>query len=319
MEELNKTESIKHKIYEIRGVRVMLDSDLAMIYGYSVKRLNEQVKRNSEKFPADFMFTLTKEEFSLVRSQIATSPNNKLFSGQEGGRRYSPYVFTEQGVYMLATVLKGDLATQQSILIMRTFKEMRHFIKDWQNVFQTTEYNKLIHQVMTLTCDVDIIKEQNQIFRQFLLDFNEGSVLNQKVIFSNRIIEASIIIQEIIGYAKKSITVIDPYVSAGTFERLLDLDEKVSLNIFTKLSTLHLSKKEWENFIGIHPLSYLFELGNSIHDRYLFIDIETDESTGYLVGGSIKDLGYKLTTIVKIEDITEIYEKVKSNREIFLK
>lgn len=120
--ELNTVDNIINSIYIIRGQQVMLDSDLAKIYGYEVKRLNEQVKRNIKRFPEDFMFQLTREEIDFVKSQFATSRITSLFEGQEGGRRKLPYVFTEQGIYMLATVLKGELAEQQSIFIMRAFR-----------------------------------------------------------------------------------------------------------------------------------------------------------------------------------------------------
>ncbi|MCR5320818.1 MAG: ORF6N domain-containing protein, partial [Lachnospiraceae bacterium] len=114
---------IGNLIYTIRDKQVMLDYDLATLYGYEVKRLNEQVKRNIVRFPDDFMFQLTREEVEVAKSQIATSQNLNFYSGQEGGRRKPPYAFTEQGIYMLATVLKGEVAEQQSIFIMRAFRE----------------------------------------------------------------------------------------------------------------------------------------------------------------------------------------------------
>ncbi len=106
--EVMTVENIQHKVYIIRGQQVMLDSDLAEIYGYELKVMNQQVKRNIERFPEDFMFQLLREEIELVKSQFVTSPTDTLFVGQDGGRRKLPYVFTEQGIYMLATVLKGD-------------------------------------------------------------------------------------------------------------------------------------------------------------------------------------------------------------------
>ena len=124
--ELITTDDISSKVYIIRGQQVMLDKDLAEIYGYEVKKLNQQVKRNIERFSEDFMFRLSNSEIDSVRSQIVTSRKKDFFAGQEGGRRYLPYAFTEQGIYMLATVLRGELAEQQSIFIMRTFREMRH-------------------------------------------------------------------------------------------------------------------------------------------------------------------------------------------------
>lgn len=137
--ELVTIENIQNSVYVIRGQQVMLDYDLAEIYGYEVKRLNEQVKRNIARFPDDFMFQLTRDEIDFVKSQFATSRKNNMYEGQEGGRRKAPYAFTEQGIYMLATVLRGELAEQQSIFIMRAFREMRHYIKQNQQFVSQSE------------------------------------------------------------------------------------------------------------------------------------------------------------------------------------
>ena len=141
--ELITTDDIRSKVYIIRGQQVLLDKDLAEIYGYEVKKLNQQVKRNIERFPEDFMFRLSNSEIDSVRSQIVTSRKKDFFAGQEGGRRYLPYAFTEQGIYMLATVLRGKLAEQQSIFIMRTFREMRHYIRQNQQFVTRNEMNLL--------------------------------------------------------------------------------------------------------------------------------------------------------------------------------
>ena len=114
----------------------MLDSDLAAIYGYEVRSFNQQVRRNINRFPSDFMFELTKEEVNLVKSQNVISRPENFFSGQEGGRRKAPLAFSEQGIYMLASVLRGELADQQSIFIMRAFKSMRQLLNDNALVFQ---------------------------------------------------------------------------------------------------------------------------------------------------------------------------------------
>ena len=137
--ELMTVDNICNRVYVIRGQQVMLDYDLAEIYGYEVKRMNEQVKRNITRFPEDFMFQLTKDEIDFVKSQIATSRNQNMYTGQDGGRRKAPYAFTEQGIYMLATVLRGKLAEQQSIFIMRAFREMRHYIKQNQQFVTQSE------------------------------------------------------------------------------------------------------------------------------------------------------------------------------------
>ena len=152
--ELMAIENIQNSVYVIRGQQVMLDYDLAEIYGYEVKRLNEQVKRNIARFPDDFMFQLTRDEIDFVKSQIATSQKNNMYEGQEGGRRKAPYAFTEQGIYMLATVLRGELAEQQSIFIMRAFREMRHYIKQNQQFVSQSEMRLVTAKVSEISVQV---------------------------------------------------------------------------------------------------------------------------------------------------------------------
>ena len=148
-------ESIRNCVYTIRGQQVMLDYDLASIYGYEVKRLNEQVKRNINRFPEDFMFQLTMDEVDLVKSHFATSSQENLTSQNAtsswGGKRKLPYAFTEQGIYMLATVLRGELAEQQSIFIMRAFKEMRHYIRQNQQFVTQSEMSMVTAKVSELS------------------------------------------------------------------------------------------------------------------------------------------------------------------------
>ena len=144
-EEIN-AEYLKEFIYSIRGVRVMLDADLAKIYGYSTKDFNRQVKNNIEKFEQDFMFQLTDEECEILRCKNSTS--------SWGGRRYNPYAFTEQGIYMLMTVLKGDLATKQSKALIRIFKQMKDYIVDNQPLLGQREYLQLSLQTTQNTQDL---------------------------------------------------------------------------------------------------------------------------------------------------------------------
>lgn len=148
MNELVVQSEVGSRIYTIRGLQVMLDRDLAMLYEVEAKRLNEQVKRNKERFPSDFMFQLSEEEYSILKSQFVTLKNesnlgsqNATSSSKHGGRRYLPYVFTEQGVYMLATVLKSGVATEVSISIMRTFTKLREF---------SLHYNALAKKIIEL-------------------------------------------------------------------------------------------------------------------------------------------------------------------------
>lgn len=141
--ELITTDDIRGKVYIIRGQQVMLDKDLAEIYGYEVKRLNEHVKRNISRFPEDFMFQLNREEIpeGFSKSQFATL--NEKSNRQGSNIKKMPFAFTEQGIYMLATVLRGELAEQQSIFIMRTFREMRHYIKQNQQFVTRSEMELL--------------------------------------------------------------------------------------------------------------------------------------------------------------------------------
>lgn len=157
--ELITVEAIRNRVYVIRGQQVMLDRDLAQIYGYEVKRLNEQVKRNINRFPEDFMFQLSKEEIpnDFSKSQMSTLNEN----GDKRGTNIKklPYAFTEQGVYMLATVLRGELAEQQSIFIMRAFREMRHYIKQNQQFVTQSEMNLVTAKVSEISVQVAGIKD----------------------------------------------------------------------------------------------------------------------------------------------------------------
>ena len=150
-------EDIHNRVYVIRGQQVMLDTDLAQIYGYEVKRLNQQVKRNSARFPQDFMFQLEKHEVETLRSQNVTANINNM-------SRALPFVFTEQGIYMLATVLRGELAEQQSIFIMRAFREMRHCGASSKDAgkklcaINRFENSKIIHPVID-----ELLKKEDKI------------------------------------------------------------------------------------------------------------------------------------------------------------
>lgn len=192
---------LKNKIYVIRGLQVMLDYDLAELYGYEVRSLNQQVKRNLSRFPDDFMFQLTKDEIEFVKSQNVISPDSTFFSGQEGGRRKAPYAFTEQGIYMLATVLKGELAERQSIFIMRAFREMRHFISNNALLFEKVSHIELKQLEYQKSTD----ERFDKVF-QYIEDHEEAE---QKVFFDGQIYDAFRLLTSIIQKAKKEIILID--------------------------------------------------------------------------------------------------------------
>ena len=153
--ELMTVDNICNRVYAIRGQQVMLDYDLAEIYGYEVKRLNEQVKRNITRFPEDFMFQLTKSELDNLRSNFSTANINTK-------SRALPRAFTEQGIYMLATVLKGELAEQQSIFIMRAFREMRHCIKQNQQFITESEMKLVTAKVSELSVQMASINDRQK-------------------------------------------------------------------------------------------------------------------------------------------------------------
>lgn len=155
--EIITVEGIRSLVYTIRGQQIMLDSDLAEIYGYEVKNLNRQVKRNIDRFPEDFMFQLTEEEVNNLRCQNVTANISSK-------SRTNPYAFTEQGIYMLATVLKGELATQQSVFIMRAFKKMRHYIIQNQQFVTHSEMNLVTARVSEIAVQTaGLIDRQKQI------------------------------------------------------------------------------------------------------------------------------------------------------------
>lgn len=217
--ELKIVESIKAHVYMLRGEQVMLDSDLADIYGYELKAMNQQVKRNIERFPEDFMFQLTREEVDLVKSQIVTSREiqddnlkSQFVTSSWGGKRKMPYAFTEQGIYMLATVLKGELATKQSIFIMRAFKEMRHFIAN--NALMFEKINSI--ELKQLEYQKDADEKFGRIF-EYMANHEED---NQKIFYDGQIFDAFSFLADIIGHAKQEIVLIDGYIDVVTLNIL---------------------------------------------------------------------------------------------------
>ena len=222
-------DNICNRVYVIRGQQVMLDYDLAEIYGYEVKNLNQQVKRNIVRFPEDFMFQLTREELESVKSQIVISRENNLFEGKGGGRRTLPYAFTEQGIYMLATVLRGQLAEQQSIFIMRAFREMRHYIKQNQQFVTQSEMRLVTAKVSEMSVQIASVSDKQKKTEKNIQDIqknidtiNENFIsekdLKNFVIYKGQKFEADAAYIDIYQKAKKSIYVVDNYVNTKTLQ-----------------------------------------------------------------------------------------------------
>ena len=279
----SETENIKDLIYTIRGKQVMLDSDVAMLYHYPTKRINEAVRRNIERFPENFCFKLTEIEAENLRSQIATS---SLEKENYGGRRYLPYVFTEQGIAMLSGLLKNDIAIQVSINIMNAFVEMRRFIATNGQVFErltTVEYKMLEHD-----------KKFDEVFDE--LQKKQESVFKQSIFFDGQIYDAYSLIIDIIKKAKQKILIIDNYIDDSILKMLSKKSQKVEVVILTSQNS-NLNRLDINKFNKQYP-TLKVATTNKFHDRFIVID----NKELYHVGASLKDLGKKCFAISKIED-----------------
>ena len=311
--ELITTDAIRSKVYILRGQQVMLDQDLAEIYGYQVKNLNQQVKRNLTRFPEDFMFQLTKEEVELVKSQFVTSRNINYFEGQEGGRRKLQYAFTEQGIYMLATVLRGELAEQQSIFIMRTFREMRHYISQNQQFVTRNEMELLTAKVGTITERQDRMEKKVEFIQKDVTILADNFITDKDkkdfVIYKGQKLEADIAYIEIYQQAKKSIYVVDDYMNAKSLQHLSQKADGVEVVLFTengKGGKGFLTKSLVTDFQNEYP-SLQIKPNPDCHDRLIVLDYGEETELVYHCGASSKDAGKKLCAINQITETAIIH------------
>ena len=321
-EEVN-AEFLKGFIYCVRGVRVMLDMDLAKIYGYSTKDFNRQVKNNIEKFEQDFMFQLTDEECEILRCKNSTS--------SWGGRRYSPYAFTEQGIYMLMTVLKGELATRQSKALIRIFKQMKDYIVDNQPLLRQREYLQLSLQTTRNTQDLlDLRKSLSSVddkvasiidtlgdvvtkseLANVMQDFSHPTIRREWLILNGQPVESGLAYQQIYATAKKTIFVVDNYIGLKTLVLLKDVPADVKVTVFSDNIGNRLHQAEFNDFCREYPdVSVSLQTsGGVFHDRYIVIDYQTADEQIYHCGASSKDGGNKVTTITAVTD-GDIYHTV---------
>ena len=294
-------ETIKNKIFFIRGQKVMFDFDLAEIYGYSTKAFNQQVKNNIEKFPKDFMFQLVKEEFDdLVKSQFATTRKSviesedlvrskiltpELWASGKGGRSYLPYVFTEQGIYMLMTVLRGELATKQSLALIRLFKQMKDYIIEERNLAGYNGIVQLTKDVEKNKKDIIDIKQDLKIVMDNFIDPNS---YKHFLIFNGERIEADLAYQSIYGLAKKSIIIIDDYIDIKTLKLLKVVKNEIAVLIISDNKAKNSLSEEFINdFIIDTKINLAIEASNGkVHDRYIFIDMGTSNEVTYHCGTS---------------------------------
>ena len=309
--ELNE-ELIASKIYIIRGQKVMLDFELAKIYGYETKRFNEQVKNNIERFDEDFRFRLTKEEYDLIlRSKKSTAQIWTV--GNKGGRTSLPYAFTEQGIYMLMTVLKGELATKQSKALIRLFKNMKDYLIENNSLLTQKDYLNLFKLINN---NSDRIKELEEEFKLF------SKVINSHyLILNGERIEGDIAYQEIYRIANKSIYIIDDYIDIKTLQLLKSVKGDIEIMIFSdNKSRNNLNSNFINDFINDTGFNIQFKKNNNrFHDRYIIIDFDNESETIFHCGASSKDAGKRITTITRIEEqnlYKELIKEILSNDDL---
>ena len=326
---IQSVEQIENLILTIRGKQVILDRDLARLYGVETKRLNQQVQRNIERFPEDFMFQLTKEEAEFSRSQNATlkgeythltsqiatscdeflrsqivtmnedgdnsrSQNATLKVKQGQNIKYLPYAFTENGIAMLSSVLRSPMAIATNIHIMRAFNAMRHFIGSQAQVFQRLEVVER-NQLALTTQVAENNKKLEEVFRR--LDDNSENP-EKGIFYDGQIFDAYTFINERIREAKKRIVLIDNYVDDSVLTMLDKRNKGVDAVVYTKNISRQLSLDFEKHNAQYSPIEVKqFERA---HDRFLCID-----DTVYLIGASLKDLGKKWFGFVKLEQLTD--------------
>ncbi|MDB8665707.1 ORF6N domain-containing protein [Streptococcus anginosus] len=319
--------TLKEKIYFVRGQKVMLDSDLAEIYGYETKGFNRQVKRNIEKFEGeDFMFRLTDEEID----ELSRCQNGTLNRGEGRGSniKYNPYAFTEQGIYMLMTVLRGELAVKQSRALIRTFKQMKDFIIENQDFIGSKELVQIAIQTNQNTNDIAEIKSQmatKEDLKKVMENFIDPETYKHFLLMNGDKIEADVAHTKIYKSAKKSIYVIDNYIGLKTLELLRAARDKTQIIVFSD----NVKNKDMltKNILDDFRKDYsnidlkLKIAGKKYHDRYIAIDYGTENEAFYLCGASSKDAGNKVSSITKIEESSkdmyhDMFSKMLNNKDL---
>ena len=310
-------ETIQSKIHIVRGQKVMLDVDLADIYGYETKNFNRQVKNNRAKFEGDdFMFQLTKAEWENLRC--------KNFTSSWGGSRYLPLAFTEQGIYMLMTVLRGDLATKQSRALIRTFKQMKDYIVENQGLMNQRDYLRLSLVVAEHSKDISAIQStlstiDNEVaevvdrlgnvvtkseLSGFMNIFGESELRNEYVLWDGEPFESDLAYSAIYKKAEKSLYVIDNYIGIKTLALLKNSRSDVKIILFSDNVGKGLHSAEFDDFCNQYPdcKIELRQTGKKYHDRYIVIDYGTEQEKIFHCGPSSKDGGKRIGSIVEIRE-----------------
>ncbi|MDD3094393.1 MAG: ORF6N domain-containing protein [Clostridia bacterium] len=274
---LLSTEKIQQLVYVIRNQQVMLDSDLAMLYQVETGALNRAVKRNKYRFPDDFCFQLTIEELTSLRCQIGISKKEDSGNTSHGGRRYTPYVFTEQGIAMLASVLRSEIAAKVNVEIMRTFVTMRRFIANNTMLFTYITELEMKQE--------KYINESDKKFKQVFDYIAAHTESEQKIFYESQIFDAFSFFINLVSKATTSIILIDGYVDIDTLNIFTKKKTGVTVDIYT-LPKSKLSKNDINNFNKQYPrLTVCYN--THFHDRFMIID----NIDVYHIGASLKDAG----------------------------
>ena len=306
-------EYLKERIYEIRGQRVILDADLSEIYGYTTKAFNQQVKNNIEKFDEDFMFELTDDEVENLRSNFLTANLNSK-------SRYNPHVFTEQGLYMLMTVLKGPLAVKQSKALIRTFKKMKDYILENRDLIgkreilqlsmetanNRIEINKINSDMISLEKQISDVAEglKDVVTKSELADMMNSFVSDDEkwLMFNAKFSSADEVYESIYKQAKSSIYVVDNYIGLRTLVHLKNSPTGVNIILFSdNVGNNKLHNIEFIDFCKEYPTVNLSmkKTGGIFHDRFIVLDYGTSDERVFLCGASSKDAGARITSIVE--------------------
>lgn len=307
-------EYLKDRFYDIRGKRVLLDADLAEIYGYDTKGFNRQVKNNIEKFDGDFMFELTDEELEYLRCKNCTANISSK-------SRYNPHVFTEQGLYMLMTVLKGPLAVKQSKALIRTFKKMKDYILENLNLIGQRELLQLSMETANNRIEISKINSDMISLEKQISDVAEGlkdvvtkselaDMMNSFIsdddekwlMFNAKFSSADEVYESIYMQAKSSIYVVDNYIGLRTLVHLKNSPIGVDIILFSdNVGNNKLHNIEFTDFCKEYPTVKLSmkKTGGIFHDRFIVLDYGTADERVFLCGASSKDAGARITSIVE--------------------
>ena len=307
-------EYLNDRLYMIRGKRVLLDADLAIIYGYTTKAFNQQVKNNIEKFDEDFMFELSDEEVENLRSKFLTANISSK-------SRYNPRVFTEQGLYMLMTVLKGPLAVKQSKALIRTFKKMKDYILENRDLIDQRELlqlsmetannkiaiSKINHDMSSLEKQISDVAEglKDVVTKSELADMMNSFISDDDekwLMYNAMFSSAEEVYESIYRQAKSSIYVVDNYIGLRTLVHLKNSPAGVDIILFSdNVGNNKLHNIEFTDFCKEYPAINISmqKTGGIFHDRFIVLDYGTADERVFLCGASSKDAGARITSIVE--------------------